>query len=990
MLALIFTALGSIGERYGFSNRAQSESAPPLPSHAGAAAPIAPIAGATKGKFNPHAAVPTSSLANAAAVSARQRLPACAGQTSDGSSFDFTPLRDAGTFTGLDASGNTVTFTMCPATLEASAERADPDCHFSGPFVATQKGEFGCSVMAQWLPLEFAPQWTKIPNGVRMTIMKSGNACESGARRSVAIDFICAKALAPSAPFAVTEEMECEYAWRFPTSAACGASVGAAAVRASGKELSVGGGSLRALRRAVRVPNVGADRSMGAALSGSHDDAAGGTAAAAGAGVGAGAVVEADASQWTRGSSRLAGTPFWKHAVTGETVWKDPTSAARSAASALAPAKKEEGAVPHYMRGAVHLPQVHHPRDGIHIGHGLVDRDAASGRDAAANHAERANAYVSPHHVTTPHGANKHLAIKIMDVKEGLYSGASATGAPISCTAPIPVHDGQRRVLVEPATTTPCTMGCGQSKACANAILACAHLSATCRAVGIACSESSSTAHGFIGCTASLVGESALEMSPAPAGRGSVDAVIMNVEGQASNGESVVAELMSRHGGGANTHSAHPSTMGGGRSQPPLQPRSQPRAVVDEDDPYDDELGLHAGAGAGGSNLPPRRGDSGNRGGYRKRAASSSIATSTVRHIADPYGDNHRDHATATALKLKDPPPPSRNDPYEYGDEPLPRSSLRRTTPLRSKRVDPYAHAAAAAAVRSNPRAQAASTEHIIGSGRFPFAKKEKLTATAAESGQSGQPDRISADEMLENLRAKETKAEGHLGSISSNIMPYGGRATMAKAATKIPTKTRELDQLLADFDDAEREEETRPIARSSLAPASAAAAAAASASASASTSSSPLTSSGLRNIKSNVQDVATSKQGSFDVRVAPWEKPDESEKETGRRHQGPLPHVAHKASRFDSMRAHAMKRQRDHLVGSPLSTKLKSSTTAPVPMSRKAEAEAEAEADGLGKKKKAKLNAILPTLSGISKLISWMYVQVQGFSNSLSLFPHF
>ena len=148
--------------------------------------------------------------------------------TSSDAPFDFTPIRAAGTFTGVDDQGNDIYFNMC-----TSAQGID--CSAQGfTSLMWQSGSFGCSMLANWDDTnpDCAPQWTAIPGGVNMTI-GCGDQCRGenngshpnpkhAKNRSIHVSFICDHAASPGPDtFTVRESEECVYSLTFPTSMAC-------------------------------------------------------------------------------------------------------------------------------------------------------------------------------------------------------------------------------------------------------------------------------------------------------------------------------------------------------------------------------------------------------------------------------------------------------------------------------------------------------------------------------------------------------------------------------------------------------------------------------------------------------------------------------------------------------------------------------------------------------------------------------------------------
>ena len=137
----------------------------------------------------------------------------CTTTDGSGNTLDFSPVRDAGTFTGVGPNGSQVAFNMC--TISTGI-----DCSAQGfQALATLSGAFGCSILSEWTPVITPPQWDPIINGVQLTI-QNGDACTDGTNRGIQVQFTCDPSQIGPPSFTVSKPEPCLYVWQFPT---CGA-----------------------------------------------------------------------------------------------------------------------------------------------------------------------------------------------------------------------------------------------------------------------------------------------------------------------------------------------------------------------------------------------------------------------------------------------------------------------------------------------------------------------------------------------------------------------------------------------------------------------------------------------------------------------------------------------------------------------------------------------------------------------------------------------
>ena len=586
----------------------------------------------------------------AAAVHSRSSAGGCHASTPDGAVYDFSALRDAGVFSGTDALGNTVTFAMCPASLPGvhQPRGATPDCHASaGPFVATQQGEFGCSVLAQWLPNEYAPVWSALPDGVRLSIASSGNACADGSalRRSIVVDFVCAEELTPAEAIVVTEDVMCEYAWRFSTSAACapavapvGNAVGSAAVV---QEATLG----------AATPYAGPRYAPPSASHPPLDSKAVGGDAAAPLAAGLLGVdslafavpsplvpvphaveynplrrVITDEVVMRRKGARTPQSPRVLHAQS-DAVHGSPRGAggvhlaAPASGRTPTPPQSSSGSNRNSMGAPLRRSAINSENEQLQR-HGAVRFISA----ADSTSLKRVHYAAPPAHLaSSEHSAPsaRSGATRITDVHEGLYAGATAVGDTIACSQSL--FQNINVVVTQPE---PCTIKCINA-ACGGAVMACIHLSEVCRGVGIVCQPpadadtamraAASAAHsgpnsgGFTGCTATLVSSGELELRASGGVKGTgvgltASAIVLNVAGTPSDPGTIFGLLVQQHGGAgssaaAGAAAAEATAAAAAAAAPPAGVIGSDvggRGVGGDDDPYNDRVGLGVALPAGG------------------------------------------------------------------------------------------------------------------------------------------------------------------------------------------------------------------------------------------------------------------------------------------------------------------------------------------------------------------------------------------------------
>ena len=142
----------------------------------------------------------------------------CTTTDGSGNTLDFSPVRDAGTFTGVvtgvDSIGNQIAFNMCTITTGT-------DCSTTGfHTLATLSGSFGCAIVSEWTPTITPPQWDVITNGVQLTV-QNGDACPDGTNRGMQVQFTCDPTgrVGPTS-FSASEPVTCQFEWQFATSGA--------------------------------------------------------------------------------------------------------------------------------------------------------------------------------------------------------------------------------------------------------------------------------------------------------------------------------------------------------------------------------------------------------------------------------------------------------------------------------------------------------------------------------------------------------------------------------------------------------------------------------------------------------------------------------------------------------------------------------------------------------------------------------------------------